>query len=79
MYQVEIRVEGNLDQRWSDWLDGLQIVYPNPDETILAGPIVDHAALYGLIAKLRDLGLSLLSFARVEPDRATVLREGASK
>jgi hypothetical protein len=60
MQQVEIRVKGCIDRRWSEWLDGLTISHPNQDETVLTGPILDQAALYGLMSKLRDLGLSLL-------------------
>jgi hypothetical protein len=73
MLQVEIRVEGCLDERWSEWLDGLAITHtgtgPNGGggETVLTGPIVDQAALYGLIGKLRDLGLALVSVRRVGP------------
>ncbi len=59
MQQVEIRVKGQIDERWSEWLDGLTIQYVEPDETVLTGPVEDQAALYGLIAKLRDLGLPL--------------------
>ena len=59
MQQVEIRVKGQVDERWSDWLDGLTIRHVEPDETVLTGPVADQAALYGLIAKLRDLGLPL--------------------
>jgi hypothetical protein len=71
MLQIEIRVEESIDERWSEWLDGLVIAHveagPNGTGggTVLSGPIADQAALYGLIAKLRDLGLSLLSFKRV--------------
>jgi hypothetical protein len=61
MQQVEIRVKGRIDERWSEWLDGLTISHPDQDETVLAGSILDQAALYGLMSKLRDLGLSLLS------------------
>jgi hypothetical protein len=57
--QVEIRVKGQIDERWSAWLEGLTIQYVEPDETVLTGPVADQAALYGLIAKLRDLGLPL--------------------
>lgn len=72
MLQVEIRVEGCLDERWSEWLDGLAIAYVagpggTGSETVLTGLIVDQAALYGLISKLRDLGLALVSFTRVKP------------
>ena len=72
MLQVEIRVEGCLDERWSEWLDGLTIAHieGGPDgtggETVLTGPLVDQAALYGLIGKLWDLGLSLLSVRRTQ-------------
>ena len=59
MQQVEIRVKGQIDERWSEWLDGLTIRHVEPDETVLTGAVLDQAALYGLIAKLRDLGLSL--------------------
>ncbi len=57
--QVEIRVQGKIDEHWSIWFDDLKIIHLDPDETVLTGPIQDPAALYGLIAKLRDLGLLL--------------------
>jgi hypothetical protein len=66
MQQVEIRVKGHIDERWSEWLDGLRIVHTGQDETVLTGEVVDQAALYGLIAKLRDLGLPLLAVQFVE-------------
>jgi len=66
MQQVEIRVKGRIDERWSEWLDGLTIRHTAQDESVLAGPILDQAALYGLMSKLRDLGLSLLSLHCVE-------------
>jgi hypothetical protein len=59
MQQVEIRVKGQIDERWSEWLEGLTIRHVEPNETVLTGPVEDQAALYGLIAKLRDLGLPL--------------------
>ncbi len=59
MQQVEIRVKGRIDERWSEWLDGLTIRHTAQHETVLAGAILDQAELYGLISKLRDLGLSL--------------------
>lgn len=61
MQHVEIRVKGRIGERWSEWFDGLTITHSDQDETVLTGPIVDQAALYGLVAKLRDLGLPLLS------------------
>lgn len=60
MPQVEIRVQGRIDEQWSEWLDGLTITHTNQDETVLTGFIVDQAALYGLLSKLRDLGLPLV-------------------
>jgi len=59
--RVEIRVKRRIDEHWSDWLDGLTIRHTDQDEMILTGPIADQAALYGLIAKLRDLELPLVS------------------
>ena len=61
MQQVEIRIEGHLDQSWADWLDGFTLTHTEEGETILTGEITDQAALYGLIAKLRDLGVKLIS------------------
>ena len=61
----EIRVRGKLDERWSRWFADLQII-PQPDgHTLLTGPIADQAALYGLISRMRDLGLVLISVRRV--------------
>lgn len=60
MQYVEIRVEGNLDETWADWLDGFILTYTK-DETILTGEIKDQAKIYGLIGKLRDMGVILLS------------------
>ncbi len=61
MQQVEIRVGGKLDQEWAEWLDGFTFTHTAEDETCLTGPIQDQAALYGLIAKLRDLGVKLIA------------------
>jgi hypothetical protein len=64
----EIHLQGRLDTRWSPWLDGMDIT-PGPDgTTILHGPVTDQSALHGLLARLRDIGLPLLSVARIEPD-----------
>jgi hypothetical protein len=61
MRQVEIRIEGQLDEHWEEWLDGLAIAHTCEDETLLMGQVADQAALYGLIGKLRDLGATLIS------------------
>lgn len=64
----QITVKGNLDQKWSDWFDGFGI-NPQPDDTtLLTGPVADQAALHGLLAKIRDLGLPLLLVERVRED-----------
>jgi hypothetical protein len=62
---VEIRVKGQIDEHWSDWFAGLEITHTAQDETIMTGEVVDQAALYGLLAKLRDLGLPLVSVKQV--------------
>ena len=61
MQQVEIRVKGQIDERWSEWLDGLTITHTTEGETVLVGSVIDQSTLYGLIARLRDLGLPLVS------------------
>jgi hypothetical protein len=63
--RYEIRVEGMLDEHWSAWFDGMQITSERQGETVIAGPVTDQAALHGLLAKFRDLGLPLISLHRV--------------
>lgn len=59
---IEIRIKGQIDAHWSEWFEDLSISHVSErDETLLCGEVLDQAALYGLLAKLRDLGLSLLS------------------
>ena len=65
----QIVVKGHLDSEWSEWFDGLTITLVDNGETILSGPIVDQTALHGVLIKIRDLGLPLLSLTRVEPER----------
>ena len=64
----EIRVEGHLDTGWSSWFDGLIISYDRQDNTILRGPLVDEAALHGVLIKVRDLALPLLALRREDAD-----------
>jgi hypothetical protein len=64
----EIQVEGVLDRRWSCWFDGLQLTSDLGGVTVLAGPVADQAALHGLLAKVRDLGLPLLSVRRLDQE-----------
>lgn len=61
MLRVEIRLHSHLDDDWARWLDGFTVTHAEPDETVLVGKVKDQAALYGLIAKLRDLGVSLIA------------------
>ena len=61
MKYVEIRIEGQLDEHWAEWLGDLTIQRSEQNETLLSGFFPDQAALYGLIGKLRDLGISLIS------------------
>lgn len=67
----EIRLQGRLDQRWSTWFDGVTLT-TSPDPagalTILRGPVVDQSALHGLLARVRDIGLPLISITRIESD-----------
>jgi hypothetical protein len=66
----EIRIEGHLDDRWADWFGGLTITLEEDGDTLLTGPVVDQAALHGLLRKVRDLGMPLISVIRVEPGQA---------
>ena len=68
MQQVEIRVKGQIDQHWSEWFEGLAITHTEEGETVLTGTVVDEAAMYGLLSKLRDFGLQLLSVNRTGPE-----------
>ena len=61
-----IRVKGILDEKWSDWFGGFTITPQADDETLLVGPVPDQSALHGLLAKIRDLGLTLSLVQRVE-------------
>jgi hypothetical protein len=66
----QIRIKGHLGQQWTDWFEGLTIRLEEDGATLLTGPVVDDAALYGLLKRVRDLGMPLLSVNRVEPDQA---------
>jgi hypothetical protein len=58
MLQVEIRFKGQINEQWSEWFGGLTVSHSD-DETLLSGPVADQSALYGILARLRDLGLQL--------------------
>jgi len=68
----QIRIKGHLGRQWTDWFEGLTITLEENGETLLTGPVVDQAALHGLLRKVRDLGMPLLSVNRVEPGQADV-------
>ncbi len=67
--RYEIRVRGHLDDRWSNWFEGLAITLEDNGDTLLTGPVIDQAALHGLLKRVRDLGLPLISINPLEPDR----------
>jgi hypothetical protein len=64
----EIRIENGLDEGWTAWFDGMEIANEPAGATVITGVVADQAALHGLLAKVRDLGLPLLSVERVGPE-----------
>ena len=66
----QIRIKGHLGREWTDWFGGLTITLEDSGETLLTGPVVDQAALHGLLRKVRDLGMPLLSVSCVTPEEA---------
>jgi hypothetical protein len=67
--RYELRVQGVLEPRWSAWFEGLRVASDQAGQTTITGPVADQAALHGLLDKVRDLGLPLLSVRRLDPDR----------
>ena len=65
--QYRVRVKGHFDGRWATWFDGLTLTNETNGTTTIHGPVVDQAALHGLLQKLRDLGIPLISLTPVEP------------
>ena len=72
----EIRLKGHLEARWVKWFDGLTITLEEDGDTLLTGPVIDQAALHGLLKKVRDLGMPLVSVSPVEPGPPTTLGTG---
>ena len=68
----QIRIKGHLGRQWTDWFGGLTLTLEDNGETLLTGPVVDQAALHGLLRKVRDLGMPLLSVNRGKPGQADV-------
>lgn len=69
--RVEIRVRGHLEARWSDWLEELTLTRQNDGTTLIEGPVVDQAALFGVIDRLRDMALPLISIVHIDPSAPT--------
>ena len=67
----EIRVQDHLDERWTDWLEGLTFTHDSDGTTTLMGPVADQAALHGVLNKIRDLALPIVSVRRVDHSRTT--------
>jgi hypothetical protein len=65
----QIRIKGHLNSTWSGWLDGLTVIHEGDGTTVLTGPVVDQPALHGLLTRIRDLGLPLLSVQQVDDDQ----------
>jgi hypothetical protein len=63
----QIRIQGHLGRQWTNWFEGLTITLEENGDTILTGPVVDQAALHGLLRKVRDLGMPLISAIRIKP------------
>jgi len=66
----QIRIKGHLGRQWTDWFGSVAITLEDNGNTLLTGPVVDQAALHGLLRKVRDLGMPLLSVNRVKPGEA---------
>lgn len=67
----QIRIHGHLSQRWTDWFEGLTITQEEDGSTLLSGLVMDQSALHGILKKIRNLGMPLLSVNSVDPDPAT--------
>jgi hypothetical protein len=67
--RYEIRLGGHLEARWAVWFDGMTLSRTGDGSTVLTGPVVDQAALHGLLRRVRDLGLPLLAVTRLDPDQ----------
>ena len=71
--RYEIRLKGRLDSSWAEWLGGMSLTHASDGTTVLAGPVADQAALHGLLQKLRDLGITLISVN--ETSRPAIVRD----
>ena len=77
VYQIRIKGHlGHLGHQWTDWFEGLTITLEDDGDTLLSGPVIDQAALHGLLKKVRDLGMPLVSVSPIEPGPSTTLGTG---
>lgn len=67
----QIKIKGHLGQQWASWFDGLTIALEEDGNTLLSGPIADQSALHGILKKIRNLGMPLLSVNTIDPDQAS--------
>ncbi len=67
--RYEIRIQGHLDKRWADRFEGMTLTLEADGETLLTGPVIDQSALHGLLRKVRDLGMPLVSVNRMDPSQ----------
>ncbi len=75
----QIRIKGHLGRHWTDWFEGLTITLEDNGETLLTGPVVDQAALHGVLRKVRDVAMPLLSVVRVTPPGQAEASDANSK
>ncbi len=75
----QIRIKGHLDSQWTDWFEGLSIMLEENGDTLLSGPVVDQAALHGLLKKVRDLGMPLVSVNQVQFDEPIKITQNKEK
>ena len=73
----QIRIKGHLGRQWTDWFEGLTITLEDNGDTLFTGPVVDQAALHGLLRKVRDLGMPLVSVRPIRQDVSVATEEGA--
>lgn len=66
----QIRIRGHLDSQWADWFEGLSITREENGDTLLSGPVADQAALHGLLKKIRDLGMPLVSVIQIQSNHS---------
>jgi hypothetical protein len=76
IYQV--RIEGHLGSQWRDWFGGLTVTLEDNGDTLLTGPVIDQAALHGLLKKVRDLGMPLVSIIPIEPGSVKFSEENSN-